>query len=185
MSQRSSIDRLDPSIRTEVDAALKRGATIDEIVWMLKGLGQDVSRSAVGRYSKRYADLAARQRDLSSIAQAFAGEFGDAEDRQGRLLIQLVTSLATRAIMPIAAGDKVELDGKDLHFLARAVKDITSASKTDVDREAKIREEAFKTARRQAAEAAETGAREAGASDEVIEKVKRRILGLSGEGAGA
>jgi hypothetical protein len=132
---RSTIDKLDPQIRLELDGALKRGATIDEITWMLKGLGADVSRSAVGRYSKQYADLASRQRDMQSIAKAFGAEFGQEGDLQGRLMIQLLTSLITRAAMPIAAGEAEELpDFKELHFLARAVKDATSAAKTDVDR---------------------------------------------------
>lgn len=178
MPRKSSIATLDSAIRLEVDAAIKRGATIDEITWMLKGLGQDVSRSAVGRYSKQYADLASRQRDMASIAQAFAGEFGEADDRQSRLLIQLITSITTRAIMPIAAGDEVDMDGKELHFLARAIKDITSAAKTDVDREAKIRDEAVKRAKQRAADAAESSVKASGASDETIRKVRAAILGI-------
>jgi len=178
MAGKSSIEKLDPKIRLEVDGAIKRGATIDQIVWMLKGLGADVSRSAVGRYSKQYADLASRQRDMQSIAQTFASEFGSEDDRQSRLLIQLFTSIATRAIMPIAAGDEVAADGKELHYFARAIKDITSAAKTDVDRERAIRADAAKAAREQAATDAATAAKAAGASDETIDRIKRKILGI-------
>jgi len=176
---RSSIDKLDPQIRLELDAALKRGATTDEITWMLKGLGADVSRSAVGRYSKQYRDLASRQRDMQSIAKAFGAEFGQEGDLQGRLMIQLLTSLITRAAMPIAAGEQEELpDFKELHFLARAVKDATSAAKTDVDREVKIRDEAAKQARSAAAAAAENTARASGASEDTIRRVRAAILGI-------
>lgn len=178
MGTKSKIAQLPEPIRLEVDAAIKRGASIDQIVWMLKGLGQDVSRSSVGRYSKQYADLAARQRDMQSIATTFAGEFGEADDLQGRLLIQLVTSIATRMVMPMAAGDEVKTDAKELHFLARALKDITSAAKTDVDREAKIRSEAIADARQKAATAAEGAARAAGASAETIHTIKASILGI-------
>jgi hypothetical protein len=97
---------------------------------------------------------------------------------QGRLLIQLLTSVATRIVMPIAAGDEVTTDAKELHFLARALKDITSASKTDVDREAKIREEAAKQTKREAAAAVESEGRASGASAETIDRIKRRILGI-------
>jgi len=179
MPGKSSIRALPEPVRLEVDAAIKRGATIDEIVWMLKGLGADVSRSAVGRYSKQYADVAARQRDMSSIARAFAGEFGEADDLQGRLLIQIVTTIFTRAVMPIAAGDKVKLGSKELMELGRAIKDITAASKIDVDREAKIRSEAILNARRQAANDAEAEGKAAGASAETIDRIKRRILGIA------
>lgn len=175
MGQPSSIERLPEPIRDEVNAAIGRGATIDEIVWMLKGLGQDISRSAVGRYSKQYSDLAARQRDIASAAKAFAGEFGQGDDLQGRLMVQLLTTIITRAAMPKAAGDPEQLpDFKEIHFLARAVKDAASAAKTDADREAAAR----KRGREQAAEAAEQAGRETGASPETIRTIKQRILGI-------
>jgi hypothetical protein len=184
MAQRSSIDRLPPDVRERVDAAIKNGATIDEIVGMLLdlheagALAEPVSRSAVGRYSKNYREIAAQQRELQSVAKAMGREFGEEGDLQGRLLIQLATSIATRAIMPIAAGEDVEMDGKELHFLARAIKDITSAAKTDVDREAKIRDEAVKRTKAAAAEAAASSARGAGASEETIRTVRAAILGI-------
>lgn len=182
---RSSIDALDPAIRAELDAAINRGATIDQITWMLKGLGADVSRSAVGRYSRQYAELASRQRDMASIAKAFGAEFGQEGDLQGRLMIQLLTSLITRAAMPIAAGETEDMpDFKELHFLARAVKDATSAAKTDVDREAKIREEVAKAERSRAAAAAEGGMRQSGASEESIQRVRAKILGIELPAAG-
>ena len=184
MGQRSSIDRLAPDVRVRVDQAIRDGATIDEIVGLLldleqKGqLAEAPSRSAVGRYSQQYRDLAARQRDMSSIAKAFGSEFGEADDLQGRLMIQLLTSLITRVALKEAEGEEVGLDVKELHFLARAVKDAASASKTDVDREAKIREEAAKRAKREAADAAATSAKAAGASEDTIRKVRAAILGI-------
>jgi hypothetical protein len=179
VGRRSSIDRLDPVIREEVDAAIKRGATVDEITWTLKGLGADVSRSAVGRYSKQYRDLAHRQRDMQSIAKAFGQEFGGADDLQGRLMVQLLTSLITRVAMPIAAGDEVEgVDFKDLHYLARAVKDASSAAKTDVDREAKIRTEEARRAREKAAAEGAAAAKAAGASEETAAFIRAKILGI-------
>ncbi|MEA3017744.1 MAG: hypothetical protein QOI38_2466, partial [Sphingomonadales bacterium] len=105
-------------------------------------------------------------------------EFGSADDRQSRLLIQLVTSIATRAVMPLAAGNDVDIGGKELANLARAIKDITSAAKTDVDREKTIRAEEAKKVREAAAAAAETEAKAAGASEESIRRVRAAILGL-------
>lgn len=184
MGQRSSIDRLPPDIRGEVDAAIKRGATIDEMVGMLLDLHDQgklagpVSRSALGRYSLQYRDLAARQRDMASVAKAFGSEFGDADDLQGRLMIQLVTSLITRVAMNASDAEDAEFKFKDLADLARAVKDATSASKTDLDREVKIREEAARKARQVAADAAVSSAKASGASDETIRTVRAAILGL-------
>ncbi|MBX9881234.1 MAG: DUF3486 family protein [Sphingomonas sp.] len=177
MGRRSSIEQLDPRVRAEVDQAIKRGATIDAIVDLLKGLGADASRSAVGRYSKRYAELARQQREMRTVAEAFGQEFGSADDRQGRMMVQLLTSVITRAIMPVASAedDPEGIDAKELHFLARAVKDTVGAAKLDVERERAVREEE----RKRAAEAGADAARKGGASAETIDLVKRSILGLA------
>jgi hypothetical protein len=179
MGAKSSIEKLPDAVRVEVGAAIKRGATVDQITWMLKGLGADVSRSAVGRYTKQYANLAARQRDVAAVAQSFAGEFGTADDLQGRLLVQVATTIATRMAMEIGADDDDKLGIKDLMNFGRAVKDITSAAKIDVDREAKIRSEEGAKARSKAANDAEAAGKAAGASPETIDLIKRKILEIS------
>lgn len=174
MGRRSSIDRLDPAIRDEANLAIKRGATIDEIVATLQALGADVSRSAVGRYSKRYAELAAQQRDMRSMAEAFGQEFGSSENSEGKLMMQLLTSIGARALMPMATEEDPGLDGKEFHFYARAVKDLISAAKTDADRDARIAD----NARKLAASAVERAGRASGASEATIERVKAAILGI-------
>jgi hypothetical protein len=180
MTRPSTIKRLPPQLRTAVDDALKRGCTIDEITSMLAGLGANVSRSAVGRYTQEYREFADRHRDIASFAQAFGHEFGTADDKQSRLLVQLMTSIATRAAIPLATGEDAEMiSGKELSALARAVKDIVGAAMIDTSREAKIREEEGKKARRAAAEAATAEGRKAGASPETIERVRKVILGIT------
>ena len=179
---RSSIER-DPEIRAAVDVAIARGATIDDIVQTLRSMGAGVSRSAVGRYAKSYAELAKRQRDIQAAASAFATDFGGVEDHQSRLLVQLVTSIGTRMAMDATTAEEGDESAiattKQLADFARAVKDVTSAAKIDVEREAKIREEAAKRAKAEAAADADAGARAAGASEDTIRAVRSRILGLS------
>lgn len=179
MGQRSSIDELPPEIRDAALRAIAEGRTCDEIVARIRELGGDASRSAVGRYKKSYAEIAKQQRDLQAVSRAFAADFGEEGDAQGRLLLQLITSVATRAILPIAEGEEVELNGEDLHFYARAIKDITSAAKTNTDREAKVEARAAEKAKREAAANAETAARASGASPETVRKVRAAILGLA------
>ncbi len=178
MGGRSSIEKLPPALLNAVHASIKEGLTIDEIVELLRDQGSRRSRSAVGRYTKEYREMAARQRDMSAVATAWAEEFGDADNPQQKLLIQLFTSVMTQMVMPLAAGEEGELDPKDAHFYARAIKDIVSAKKTDTDREAKIREEERKTARAEAAKAAEKAARGAGATPDTIAAIKRELLGI-------
>lgn len=179
MARKSSVKLLPPKILAEVNAAIKRGSTLDEIVAMLQKLGQDISRSAMGRYSKDFAGMAAREREMTAIAEAFGKEFGDADNQQTRLMIHLLRSVITRAVMPMASGEDIELTGKQLADLARAVKDVTSASKTQVDREAKIRDEEKKRVKDLAAKAADEAGRKAGASPETIARIRAEILGIN------
>lgn len=182
MAARSSIDRLGPEIRGAVVAAIERGCTIDEILMQIRGAGGEASRSAVGRYTKQYRELAETQRDLNTVASAFSRDFG--ENPQGRLAIQLLNSLITRAILPQLSDEAEQLSPQDLHFLARSVKDATSAAKTDVDRDVRVREEAAKQARAAAAANAETSARAAGASEDTIQRVRAAILGIDAKSKG-
>jgi len=174
----SSIEALDPAILAAVHEAIKSRLTIDQIVALIRGRGGDASRSAVGRYTKNFAELAKQQRDMRSVAEAFGREFGEADDRQGRMMTQLMTSLVTRTIMPLTTDEDVELDGLELSRLAKAVKDAAGASKIDIEREAKIREEEAKRARAQAADAAERAGRASGATPQTLAAIRAGILGI-------
>ena len=177
---RSTIDELPDGIRSAVHAAIERGQTIDGIVDLIRGLGGEASRSAVGRYTKGFAELAKQQRDMRSVAEAFGREFGSADDHQGRMMIQLMTSITTRMLMPHMTGEaEEELSTLELSRLAKAVKDATGAAKIDIEREAKIRDEEARRTREQAAANAETAARAAGASEDTLRAVRMGILGLS------
>lgn len=178
MSRKSSV-ATDPVIRAAVDAALQRACTIDEIVAHLRTLGSTVSRSAVGRYAQDYAELASSQRDLAAVAANFGKEFGADDGAQGRMARQLITGILTRVVLPHATGEATDVGDKQIANYAKALKDLASAGKIDADREFKIREEARKEAKIEAAEAAEGAARTAGASDETIQRIRAGILGIA------
>lgn len=188
MAGRSSLKSLPPAILDAVHDAIGRGQTLDDICGLLRDLGTERSRSAVGRYAKDFAELAKQQRRVQSIAQAFGNEFGQSGDNQVRMLNQLMTSVMTRAIIPIAsADDDATVDDEEggggidtlaLSRLAKAVKDVTSSSKIDIEREAKIREEEARKARERAAQDATQAGRSAGASEETLEAIRAGILGI-------
>lgn len=180
MSQRSSIDDLPDTIRTAIHAAIERGATIDGITAMIRDMGGDASRSAVGRYTAKFTELAKQQRDMRSVAEAFGREFGNADDMQGRMMIQLMTSITTRMLMPHLTGEaEEELTALDVSRMAKAVKDATGAAKIDIERERAIREETARRTREEAAASAETAARAAGASEDTLRAVRMGILGMA------
>lgn len=58
-------------------------------------------------------------------------------------------------------------------------KDVTSSSKIDIEREAKIREEEARRTREQAAADATAAGRAAGASEATLAAIRTRILGFA------
>ncbi|WP_343526917.1 phage protein Gp27 family protein [Sphingomonas sp.] len=189
MAGRSSLKSLPPAILDAVHDAIGRGQTIDDICALLRDLGTERSRSAVGRYAKDFAELAKQQRRLQTISQAFGKEFGQSDDHQVRMMNQLMTSVMMRAIIPIASAEEDAVgDGDEegggapdtlaLSRLAKAVKDVTSSSKIDIEREAKIREEEARRTRERAVQDATQAGRSAGASEETLEAIRAGILGI-------
>lgn len=177
MGRKSSIKTLPKEVQAAVVSALEGGATIDDLVEHLSHLGHPRSRSAVGRYAREYADLAERQRDIRVVAEAFAKDFGGAQNAEGKLMVQMLTSIGARMILPMAAGNAENLDPKNFHFMAKATKELQSAAKIDSERDAKIRDEGRKQAeiemRRKLEEAGGKGEIDA----EALTRA-RRILGL-------
>lgn len=180
MGRKSSIERLDPKIRTAADAALKRGATIDEIVALLDGLGAGVSRSAVGRYAQKWSKQVERMREIEVVSRGFAAEVGTIDDKAGKLIIQMVQTLIAHNVMPLIGEDGVaeRMSPMDVMLIAKALQHTVQSGKIDTDRDAKLREEGRKDGIDQAVKAADAAGRRAGADPKTIETIKREILGL-------
>jgi hypothetical protein len=174
MGRKSSLETLPPKVQAAVIKAMQGGATIDDLVEHLAGLGHPRSRSAVGRYTQQYNKLTERQSDIRVMAEAFGREFGGTDNVEGKLMMQMLTSIGVRMIMPLAAEDDPDLDAKEFNFLAKATKELLMAAKADAERDAKIRE----ATKREAAENAEAAMRATGASADTINKVKAEILGI-------
>ena len=169
---RKSIIAANPVIRKAVDEAINRGCTVDAITEMLDAMGHEIGRSSVGRYASKYQGMAARQRDIRAAADAFASEFGDAKDNQTRLMVQAVTTLITERIIGTDEGEGSVLD---LRLLAAAAKDAMGAAKIDNDLRRAIRKDAFA----EAAAIVDTAGKAAGASDDLLNKIKADLMGIT------
>jgi hypothetical protein len=143
---RSSIAKLDPKIRAELDRILKDGRhTIDEIVAQLRPLGAEVSRSAVGRYHKRFEELGKRMRESREVAQVWADKLGNAPQGDvGKLVMELLRTLAFDATMELTEpgedGEKPQLNPKAINTLALAMQRLEAAGKWNIQREQAMRE---------------------------------------------
>jgi hypothetical protein len=184
MPRKSTVKALPASIRKELDRLLTEGAhTLDQIVAHLRQLGAPVSRSAVGRYSQDFEEVAAHIRESREIASSFARELGEVPDGDmGRVLIEIVHRLVFKAsLAKLRDGDAI--DAVDAARLAKAIKDLAAGSKIGVDTEIKIREQARKEALAKAAEAAQGAADQAGLTPEQWGLIRAQILGVEVEPA--
>lgn len=175
MPRKSSITRLDPAIRAEVDKLVRDGGhTIDEIVSHLRTLGGDASRSAVGRYVKRAEEQFARYREAQEVAKTWIGKLEeDPQGDVGRLLAEMLRTVAFSTLG--AMDDKDGSKPMEIMLLAKAIKDLASADKTSVDRELRVRREAAT----KAADTAVKAARKNGLSKEAADDIRREILGIT------
>jgi hypothetical protein len=177
MANRSTIEQLAKPLQDACHEAIGRGATIDEITAVLNGLGADVSRSAVGRYTKNYSEIVERQREISAMAATFGKEFEDNET--GEIMTQLMQQLVTQNLLPLLTGDDAEnLGGLEISRLAKAVKDVAGAKKIGVDTERAIRAEERQRTKEEAAQAATGAAKKAGADKATIDLIREQVMGL-------
>lgn len=139
MGRKSTITQLDPKIRAAVDKAVREDrATIDEIVELVDHMGGEASRSAVGRYVKNTRQAMEHYRQAQALARTWAEQIPENGD-VAQLSRQLLSTAAFRAVSEMQSDEQVE--GKELMLFARALKDISSAAKTDAEARAKIRAE--------------------------------------------
>lgn len=174
MGRRSSIDRLPAAVRDKIGSLRQEGRTIDEIMAKLDELNVDVSRSAVGRHCKRLESIQASIRQSRTIAEAIVKDYGDEdkENKVARANIEVLHSILFR-MMGSEDGEPVTLDAKDAMFLATSLEKLTKAEKTDFEKEMKLRDKI----REKAEKNLEKTAQKKGFSKEVIETIRREILG--------
>lgn len=172
MGRQSVIKKLDPRIREAVDAAIREGrATIDDIVALIRALGGDASKSAVGRYKQQAEAQFQRYREAQEVAKVWIGKLqADPEGDVGRLLAEMLRTTAFQTL-----GDMEAATPGDLMFLAKALKDLASADKLTAERILVVRREAAK----EAAEKATTVAKAKGLSAETVAELRKEILGVA------
>lgn len=171
MAARSSIDR-DPRVKAAVDEALASGATIDEVLERIAGEG--VSRSAIGRYAKKYRPIVEETQRFRAVAKVMREQLGVDGTDLTELAIQQSEVAALRSLLAINEAED-ELGSKDGAGFARWVR-TNAAAKGEI---VKLRLSEIELIRKQAADDAEDAAREGGASDEQIDLIRRRILGIA------
>ncbi len=187
MPRPSSIDQLPEEVRVEIGRLRSLGWTIDQILEHLRSLlDKAPSRSALGRHIQGLDKLGERMRRSRQVAEALVRELGTAPESQAaRLNIELMHSAILDLFMHADdAGDGATAEGGiptdpiDIQWIAKALDHLARASKTNVEFIADVEARATEKAKKNAASAAETVARERGLSVGIIDEIKASIFGV-------
>lgn len=186
MARPSKIDRLPAEIRDKIGGLRRDGRTIDEILSVLRQLDVDVSRTGLGDHIKRIDAIGARIRESRAAAEAIMARLGENPDnRTARLNIELMHANVQQLVAGGDDGAPVTLDPQGAMLLARTLKDLAAAAKTDVDRELRLRKEFAAQAAKaiDKAEAEVTGAQADGRAvdpAEVLRRIREDVYGIVG-----
>lgn len=180
MARASTITRLPADILEQLQALLRDpritqlNATA-EINKILDEQGHDqVSKSAVNRYSMKMEEVGARLKQSREVAAMWIGKLGNAPQGQvGKLLNEIIRTLAFDTAMHMSEGDE-PVAPKLLSQLALAVQRLESAANMNADLEKRIREETAK----EAAEAVDKITKRGGLSSKMVNDIKSAILGM-------
>lgn len=180
MGRKSSIDRLDPQVRSHIERRLReRRLTLDELISDLQEhfpSEQKPSRSAIGRYKVSFDEMAKRLREQQAMAQLLVEELGEnPDDKAGALMVQSITTLTTHAAIGAQTDDEVTVD--DVRKLARAAKDVLQARKVSREERRQIEKDAREKLLQEQEERLEEMRGSDGMSEQLEDRIRRILLG--------
>ena len=193
MSRASTVDVLPEEIKAEIGRLRIQGVSIDAILTHLRSMHgvTTISRSAMGRHVKGLERLTTQIRRSRDVATALAAELGAAPESEiARVAIEALHSVILDLMM---RSDDDELDEAGLAalrgnpegimYLARAMKDLAGASKTNIEFVEKIEARAALKAKREAAAAVDKIGGERGIGQDTLEAIKAGIFGITAAAA--
>lgn len=187
-SVKSRIDLLSEDLRVAINTALRDGVPQKDILErfnaVLEERGEEpLSRSGLSRYATRVGKVEERMREARQFADRLTSNLGESAQKTdlGRAASEMLKTMIFDKMLDAEGEDgKVEYGLDDLKSLSLMLRNIAQASKLDLDRELKIKDEARKEALLDAANAVEDVAAEAGLTDNTVSAIKSKILGVKG-----
>ena len=165
MGRRSTLERLPSALRGLVDTAIEDGATIDELVALIRAHDGDCSRSAVGRYAKKTRGQIRQKHYIDRCIETWLRVLGErAEGSTGLIAIEALRTL-TLATATKLGEDEEPAAAAEVARLALALRNIESADRLRTERE------------REAAKAAGPAPQKGGLSDDAVALIRRAVQG--------
>ena len=143
MARLSAADKWPSDIRELVGKLRSQGATIDQIRTKLLELDIDVPRSTLGREIKGLDDVIADIRRSREIAEAIGTRIDEGSaSSTARANVEIMQALTQRLLFAARGeGGELAIDAKDAKAYSEVLRNLATASKVDLDRELRIREE--------------------------------------------
>jgi len=189
MGRKSSINRLEPEIRSYIEAMLATGSmTLDQLIADLREkfplqaqVGDLPSRSAVRRYGQKLERRLAAIKASTEAARLIRDHAGDSQDARSEALTALVQTELFEAILSLQEAGDEDLDaGERVGMLSAAAKNIATLTRSSVNLkkfQAEVEEAARKKAFAEAAQQATESAKQQGLSKTGVEALRAAIMG--------
>lgn len=172
MPRRSKVEQLPKAIKEWLDAELVEGnfAGYKALSKALKERGFDISKTGLHRYGQDFEDRLKTLRMVTEQARAVVQASPDEDGAVNDALVRLTQEKMFGILMEM----NVDPDSVDLAKLARAVAELGKASVA----QKRWQMEARKQALADAAKEAGIAAKSVGLTDDAVDQIKRRILGI-------
>ena len=186
MGRAGKISRLSAGLRRRLQELIHDPDTTQAQVAELISAeaGEQISTSAVNRYAVRMREVADRNRQAREIAEQYLAQVGQTgQDQLGEVILHQVRAMAFDLLLRMQ--DLARMDPSDpevapkcatlISSLSRAAHDMEKAASTSEIRRRRIRDEALADAAAEAAAAVQG----AGLSDQTVDMIRERILGVA------
>lgn len=181
MARESSIDQLTDEDKAWLDKRfMDQGfCGYEEIAKILQERGYNVSKSSVHRYGQKVEQKLAAVQASTQAAMMIADAAPDDSDLRSSAVLSLVQTELFNALIDLQESSNPDTNPADrIMLMAKAGKGIAEISKASVNQkkwESDVREKVQK-----AAKAVEAIAKKGGMSKDIVNEVKKEILGIIG-----
>ena len=173
MPRRSKVEQLPPEIKAWLDQALVQSnfSQYELLSAELKKRGCEISKTGLHRYGQDFEERLKTLRLVTEQARAVVQASPDDDGAVNDALVRLTQEKMFGILMEL----EVDPTSIDLTKLARAVAELGKASVA----QKRWQMEARKSALAEAAKEAGIAAKSVGLTDDAVEQIKRRILGIA------
>jgi hypothetical protein len=183
MARLSAADKWPTDIRALVGKLRGQGATIDQIRAKLQELDVSIPRSTLGREIKELDEVIADIRRAREIAEAIGTRIDEGSaSSTARANVEILQALTQRLLFAARGeGGEIAIEAKDAKAYSEVLRNLASASKVDLDREIKLRDE-LRAKVDAALKAAEADASKGGGKPvdlkEALVRVRQEVYGI-------